>query len=98
MFDVFEALARALQAVVPALDIVEGRVVTDVVPSWCEERGRVGKTIALYHAENMAARIAALGDRADGRAGASELRRRHTAWSSCRMTVTCAEAEIGDNA
>ncbi|UQA62769.1 methyltransferase [Polyangium aurulentum] len=42
-----QALERALSVLVPALDIVEGRVDDDTPPAWCEARGWTGFLLSL---------------------------------------------------
>lgn len=42
-----QALERALSVLVPALDIVEGRLDDDTPPAWCEARGWTGFLLSL---------------------------------------------------
>lgn len=60
-------LERALGALIPALDIVEGRVDAGEPPAWCEARGFTGfllglsdEELARCEAEGLAARIGEL--------------------------------------
>lgn len=50
-FDVARALDRALETLVPALDIVDGRVEAGEPPAWCEARGWTGFLLDLSEAE-----------------------------------------------
>jgi SAM-dependent methyltransferase len=48
--DVHRALARALEVLIPALDIVGGRAEDGEVPAWCEARGLAGFLLSLDEA------------------------------------------------
>ena len=63
--DLFAALTRAQRCLIPALDVVEGRVGGDAPPAWCEARGWSEYLLALDDAALVHAEANGLGSLLD---------------------------------